>query len=81
LAPWSDIRIKDLAVLVKEIVGFKGDIKHDLSRPDGTPKKLLDVSRINNMGWKPKHYLKDGLRKSYEWYSDSIYHPLSSADI
>ena len=68
----NDIRIKDLAALVKEIIGFEGHIKHDLSRPDGTPRKLLDICKISSMGWRPKHDLKDGLRKSYEWYRSSI---------
>jgi GDP-L-fucose synthase len=67
----EEIKIKDIALLVKEIVGFEGEIKRDLSRLDGTPRKLLDVSKINSIGWKPKHNLKDGLRKSYEWYCNS----------
>ncbi|MBM4137001.1 MAG: GDP-L-fucose synthase [Nitrospira sp.] len=69
----KDIKIKDLAELIKQIVGFTGEIKHDLSKPDGTPQKLLDVSKIKNLGWKPKISLEDGIRKTYEWYLLSVH--------
>ena len=68
----EDIKIKDLALLIKEIVGFKGEIVHDLSKPDGTPKKLLDVSKLFGLGWKPKVTLKEGIRKTYEWYAGTF---------
>jgi len=58
----TDIKIKDLAIMIKEIVGFKGEIKHDLSKPDGTPKKLLDVSKIKQLGWEPKISLEEGIK-------------------
>jgi len=61
-----DITIKELAKLVKDIVGFEGSISFDSSKPDGTPKKLLDSSKINLLGWKPKVDLIDGLRITYE---------------
>jgi len=64
----EDIKIKEVAAFTKEIVGYKGDIKHDLTKPDGTPRKLLDVSRINGMGWKAKIGLRDGIRDAYDWY-------------
>jgi len=64
----KDIKIKDLAVMIKDIVGFKGEIKHDLTKPDGTPKKLLDVSKIKQLGWEAKVGLKEGIKKTYEWY-------------
>jgi GDP-L-fucose synthase len=64
----EDIKIKELAHLVKEIVGFEGEIKHDLSKPDGTPRKLLDISKIKSLGWEPKTSLREGIRRSYEWY-------------
>jgi len=64
----SDIKIKDLGILIKEIVEFTGEIRRDLNRPDGTPRKLLDVSRINRLGWEAKISLSDGIRKTYEWY-------------
>jgi GDP-L-fucose synthase len=64
----SDIRIKDLAVLVKDVVGYQGEIEYDRSKPDGTPKKLLDVSRIGQLGWKASTGLDEGIRKTYEFY-------------
>ena len=64
----EDVKIKDLAEMIKQAVGFDGEIKYDSSKPDGTPRKLLDVSKINALGWKSKTNLKDGIKKSYEWY-------------
>ena len=64
----KDIKIKDLAILIKDIVGFKGEIIHDLTKPDGTPRKLLDVSKINQLGWKAKTSLEEGILKTYEEY-------------
>jgi GDP-L-fucose synthase len=64
----KDISIDDLAKMVSEIVGYKGSINHDTSKPDGTPRKLLDVSRINSLGWKYKTELRDGIVKTYEFY-------------
>lgn len=62
----TDITIKDLALLIKKIVGYEGEIKHDLSKPDGTPKKLMDVSYLNSLGWKHKIELEEGIRMVYE---------------
>jgi GDP-L-fucose synthase len=64
----KDITIRDLAEMVKEIVGFKGEIQWDQTKPDGTPKKLLDVGKISSLGWKPKVSLEEGIRKTYKWY-------------
>lgn len=64
----SDISILELASLVGEITGFKGQILTDPTKPDGTPRKLLDVSRLNNMGWKAKITLKDGIEETYDWF-------------
>lgn len=64
----EDIKINTLAVLVKEIIGFEGEIRHDFSKPDGTPRKLLDVSRMKKIGWTAKTQLKDGVSKTYNWY-------------
>jgi GDP-L-fucose synthase len=61
----SEIRIYDLAVLIKEIVGFEGEIIKDTSKPDGTPRKLMDSSRILTMGWSPKISLKEGIQSVY----------------
>jgi GDP-L-fucose synthase len=64
----EDISIMELAELVKKIVGFKGKIVNDLSKPDGTPRKLLDVTKINKLGWKSKTSLEAGVRIVYEWF-------------
>lgn len=64
----EDISIKELVELIKEIVGFEGEIRHDTSKPDGTPRKLMDVSRLNGLGWKAGISLKDGIKETYEWY-------------
>lgn len=62
----DDISIFDLAVLVKKIVGFEGAIMTDVTKPDGTPRKLMDVSKLNGLGWKAKITLEDGIQKVYE---------------
>ena len=64
----KEITIRELAELVKEIVGFEGEIIWDDSMPDGTPRKLLDVSKLHDIGWKEKVSLRDGIRLEYEWY-------------
>lgn len=63
-----DISIKDLALLIKKITGFKGDLEWNSSMPDGTYRKLLDVSKINNLQWKAKINLTDGIKLTYDWY-------------
>jgi len=68
----KDISIKDLAILMKDIIGFKGEIRFDTSKPDGTPRKLLDVSKINSLGWKAKTSLKDGIKLTYNWYIQNV---------
>ncbi|MBS1596794.1 MAG: GDP-L-fucose synthase [Bacteroidetes bacterium] len=64
----EDIEIQELAYLIKKIVGFEGAIKNDHSKPDGTPRKLMDVSKMNKMGWKPTISLEAGIRKVYNDY-------------
>ena len=64
----TDVKIKELASTVKEIVGFQGGIKQNTSKPDGTPRKLLDVSRIKNLGWESNVSLKDGIKMVYASY-------------
>lgn len=64
----EDISILEVSRLIAKVVGFKGEITHDLSKPDGTPRKLLDVSKINAAGWKNQTTLEEGLRISYKWY-------------
>jgi GDP-L-fucose synthase len=67
----NDISIKDLAELIKTIVGFDGRIEWDTAKPDGTPRKLLDVSRINALGWRPTISLEDGINSTYSWYQEN----------
>lgn len=64
----TEISIMDLAKLVKNIVGFNGEITKDLTKPDGNPRKLLDSSKVNSYGWSAKTNLKDGLNKTFQWY-------------
>lgn len=64
----EDVTIAELAGLVKEVVGFTGNIGYDSSKPDGTPRKLMDVSRLKSLGWVPRIELKDGLQQTYQWF-------------
>ncbi len=64
----TDIKIKDLAELIKQTIGFEGRIKYDCSRPDGTPRKLLDVNKMRRMGWEAKITLPKGIEITYDWY-------------
>lgn len=68
----EEISIADLAKLIQETVGFVGEITWDVSKPDGTPRKLLEVSRLRNLGWRPTMNLKAGIQSTYEWYKDPI---------
>ncbi|MGR9048631.1 GDP-L-fucose synthase [Halobacillus faecis] len=64
----KDISINDLAVTIKDIVGFEGEITFNTSKPDGTPRKLVDVTKLNSLGWEAQTTLENGIKKSYEWY-------------
>lgn len=68
----EDMKIKDIAVLIKSIVGYKGEIRHDLSKPDGSPRKLLDVSRARKLGWQSKITLEEGIKRTYDWYLNPL---------
>lgn len=68
LGTGEDLEIGELANIIKEVVGYKGKIVNDLNKPDGTPRKLLDISRLKNTGYKPKTDLKDGIRIVYDWF-------------
>ncbi len=68
----EDISIKDLALLIQNIVGHKGEIVWDSSKPDGTPRKLMDVSKISNEGWKAKINLENGIRETYNWFLENV---------
>ena len=67
----KDITIKKMAETMKDVVGFKGKITFDKTKPDGAPRKLIDVTRLENMGWKYSMDLKEGLEKTYRWFLDS----------
>ena len=64
----EDATIKELTEIVADVTGFKGEIKWDADKPDGTPRKVTDMSKLHSMGWKHKTLLKDGLKKTYEWF-------------
>lgn len=68
----DDISIKDLALMVQEITGYKGELKFNADKPDGTPRKLMDVSKLNNLGWKAKINLKDGITNVYHEVADTL---------
>lgn len=67
-----ELTIRELAEMIKEVVGFKGELKFNSDKPDGTPRKLLDVSKLEGLGWKYNIELKDGIRSSYEWFKEHI---------
>ena len=68
----EDIQIKELSSMVSEIVGYEGKILWDESKPNGTPRKLLDNSKILNLGWKPEISLQEGINKTYSWFIDNL---------
>lgn len=67
----EEFKIKDLVQIIKEVVRFEGEIRNDLSKPDGTPRKLLDVTRLKNTGWKYKTDIRSGIEKVYKWYLEN----------
>lgn len=64
----EDISIRDLAFLVRDVVGYRGEVAFDSTRPDGTPRKLLDVSRCKSLGWAPRITLREGIAETYAWF-------------
>jgi GDP-L-fucose synthase len=64
----QDLTIRELAELVGEIVGFRGELTFDATRPDGTPRKVLDVSRLESLGWRPRIPLREGIERTYRWF-------------
>jgi len=69
----QDMSIAEFAQIVADVVGYRGEITYDASKPDGTPRKLVDVSRLSALGWKAKTHLRDGLAKGY---ADFLTHPV-----
>jgi GDP-L-fucose synthase len=68
----KDLTIKEISEIVKEVVGFHGEVVWDESKPDGTPRKLLDISKITKLGYQPQEDLKTGITKTYEWYKQEL---------
>lgn len=68
----SDVSIKELAETVKKVVGFEGDLKFDSSKPDGTPRKLLDVTKLNETGWSASIALEKGVQTTYQWFCNNV---------
>ena len=66
----KDQTVKELAETIQEVVGYTGHLKFDSTRPDGTPQKILDISKINSLGWKPTISLREGLKQVYQWYTE-----------
>ncbi len=75
----EDISIRQLAELICEVVGFEGEITFDASKPDGTPRKLLDVSKLTALGWRPSISLREGIARTYEWFLQNECTPALSA--
>ena len=67
-----DLEIRELASRIAQVTDYQGQIKWDTSKPDGTPQKLLDVSRINNLGWTSEITVDQGLKMTYEWFVDAL---------
>lgn len=65
----EDITIRELAMMVQSVVGYEGAVEWDTSRPDGTPRKQLDITRLSELGWRPQVSLAEGLRRTFQWYS------------
>jgi len=64
----KDVTIREMAETMRQVVGYEGNLTFDTTKPDGSPRKLIDVTRLENMGWAYKVDLKGGLQKVYEWY-------------
>ncbi|MGD1942867.1 MAG: GDP-L-fucose synthase family protein [Leptolyngbyaceae cyanobacterium] len=68
----QEVSIKELALTIQAVVGFEGDLVFDTTKPNGTPRKLLDVSRLNSLGWQAQTDLKTGIEKTYAWYLENV---------
>jgi GDP-L-fucose synthase len=64
----KDQKIRELAERVRSVIGYDGAVEYDDSKPDGTPRKLLNVTRLRSLGWSPKISLEEGIKSTYEWY-------------
>ena len=67
----EEVSIKELALIIKAVVGYEGELKFDTSKPDGTPRKLQDTSKLTSLGWQPQTSLKEGLEATYQWFKEN----------
>jgi GDP-L-fucose synthase len=74
----EDLSINELMTVIQDVVGSDSPVEHDLSKPDGTPRKLLDVSRLRALGWEAQTSLRDGIQKTYDWYREHAAQPTAS---
>lgn len=68
----DDISIAELALLIKDVVGYAGQIEYDIDKPDGTPRKLLDSGKLRSLGWRPRLSLEEGIKRTYAWYCQNV---------
>ena len=68
----KELTIRELSELIVKTVGFEGTVEFDASKPDGTPRKLIDVSKLHSLGWTHQVEIEDGVKKLYEWYQNSL---------
>jgi len=68
----EDVTIKELAETIVDVVGYKNDYEWDISKPNGTPRKVLNVDKMKSLGWEPKISLRDGIESTYEWYKENV---------
>lgn len=68
----EDQTISELVSIIAEVIGYKGKINYDVTKPDGTPRKLMDISRLHSLGWKHKTELKEGIGKAYNWFLENV---------
>jgi GDP-L-fucose synthase len=68
----QDISIRDLALMIRDIVGYSGDLVFNVDKPDGMPRKLMDISRARALGWSPKVEIADGMKRAYAWYLENV---------
>jgi GDP-L-fucose synthase len=75
----EDLTIADLAAMIAAVVGYRGDVEYDRGKPDGTPRKLLDVSRVKELGWQARIPLREGIEQTYAWYLEHAAAPNAAA--
>lgn len=77
----QEISISGLASLIKDIVGFEGEIVYDCKKPDGTPRKLLDCTRLTNLGWRSRTSLREGISRTYQWFQENVHEGTYSPEL